>query len=699
MAAAHGIKVDLDRLLHGLPLKGGELDAIALQRSAARAGLACRLVAVPLARLDPRLFPVILLTKQNGACVLHRLTQEGGQVSYPALSDAVEEVPLDKLAADYRGRAIYLRPLVKLDAHSDEIHKKRLGHWFWSVIGDYKKLYRDIFLAAVLINLFALATPLFMRIVYNKVIPNGAMATFWVLASGLLVVFLFDLTVRLLQVVFIDRVAALVDTRVSARLMEQVLGMRMEARPKSTGAFATNLYSFEQLRAFITSASLVSLINLPFALLFLAVVTLISPLLAVPLAVGAVLILIHGWLLQGKLRRLTETSYRAGAQRNAMLVESLHGLETLKSLGAEGRVQGEWERLVAFLARIGTQIRFWTASLSNGALWMQNMSLLVLVAVGVHLIQLQAVTVGGLIAAYMLGSRALAPISQAAGLMVQYHHAHTALAALEQVMNLPQEIAGGEESLVQEGCALRGGLRLEGVSFQYPETERDVLHQLFLKAEPGERIAVLGRSGSGKTTLARLLMAHYRPTSGRIFFDGVDQGALPPPQLRRQIGYVAQEPILFRGSLHYNLTLGLGGVDPDAFQRAVEITGLDEWVSRHPHGYRLEVGEGGKNLSGGQRQAVALTRIVLQDPRMLVLDEPTGAMDQSSEARFLRRFREWVEGRTLVLITHRSALLDLVERVVVLEGGRIVADGPRLEVLDALRKGRIVQIPRGRSHA
>ena len=696
VAAVHGIDIDADRLLHGLPLRDGVLDAVALPRAAARAGLACRMVTTPLDRLDERLFPVILMLASGDACVLHRLTGEEAELSYPALSGTTVVVPVAQLVKDYAGRAVYLRPLVRLDALPSTMGAQRRGHWFWSVIRDYRSLYRDIFLAAVLINLFALATPLFMRLVYNRVLPNEALATFWVLAGGVAVIFLFDLAVRLLRVHFVDRVAALVDTRISARLMERVLQMRLEARPPSVGAFAANLQSFEFLRAFITSGTVVALVDLPFALLFLLVILWVSPLLAIPVLVGGVLILAEGWLLHGKLRKLTETSYRAGAQRNAVLVESLHGLDAIKALGAEGKVQSEWERLVAFLARLGARQRFWTAALVNGALWLQNMSLLMLVAVGIHLVVSQQIGVGGLIAAYMLGGRVLGPLSQVAGLMVQYHQAQTAMDALEQVMDLPHEERESSEANQRDPRSFRGELRFERVSFQYPGVEREVLKEIDFQMEPGERVAVLGRSGSGKSTLGRIAAAQYRPGGGRLFYDGVEQGQLPLFRLRRQIAHVAQQPLLFRGTLHENLTLGLDDVDPERFEEAVHITGIDRWVSRHPDGYRMQVGEGGNKLSGGQRQAVALTRAVLQDPVLLVLDEPTGAMDQAGEAGFIERFREWVKGRTLLLVTHRSSMLTLTDRVLVLDEGRLVADGPRSQVIERLRAG---QVPRGMGRA
>ncbi len=691
IASAHGRRVSLDALTAGLPLEGGRLPPSVVPRAAARAGLACRLVKAPLEKLDPHLFPVLILTRDGDAWVLHDIDSSTGQarVSRRPLLETPVDLPVETVREAYAGRAFYLRPLVRFDARTPEVRKLRHRHWFWGVIAENRRLYRDVLWAAFLVNLFALALPLFLRILYNRILPNQAVETFWVLASGLAVVFIFDLVVRLLRVRFVDLAAARADTRISAHIMERVLGMRLEHRPRSVGAFAANLQSFEFLRSFITSGTVIVLVDLPFALFFLGVIAWLGWPLVWPVLVGAVVILVYGFGLQERLRALTETAYRAGAQRNAILVESLEGLEDIKSLRAEPRVQSEWERLAAFLARNGVRLRWLTATLSNGALWIQNMAVLGLLAVGLHLITLGELTTGGLIAAYLLASRVLSPISQTAGLMAQYHHASTALEALDKVMATPVEREPGQD-FIDRG-ELQGDIRVEALGFSYPDEEQEVLSGVGFHLKPGERVAVLGRMGSGKSTLARLIHGDYQPTSGRILFDGADQAQFDPVVRRRGIGFVPQHPVLFHGSLRRNLTLGNPQADDETLLTAARITGLDEWVNRHPRGFHMEVGERGSFLSGGQRQSVAIARVLVHDPRILILDEPTSAMDQQTEAKLIRRLDAWLSGRTLILITHRQALLQLVDRILVLHGGRVLIDGPREAVLTALREGELPQ--------
>ncbi len=438
---------------------------------------------------------------------------------------------------------------------------------------------------------------------------------------------------------------------------------------------------------------MIALVDLPFALFFLAVIAWLGWPLVWPVLIGAAVILVYGFGLQERLRELTETAYRAGAQRNAILVESLEGLDEIKSLRAESHIQSEWERLAAFLARNGARLRWLTATLSNGALWIQNLAVLALLAVGLHLVTLGDLTTGGLIAAYMLASRVLAPISQTAGLMAQYHQADTALEALDKVMATPVERESGQD-FIDRG-ELQGEIRVESLGFTYPHQEREALSGVSFQLKPGERVAVLGRMGSGKSTLARLIHGDFQPTEGRILFDGADQAQFDPVVRRRGIGFVSQHPVLFHGSLRHNLTLGNPHADDETLLTAAHVAGLDEWVNRHPRGFHMEVGERGAFLSGGQRQAVAIARALVHDPKIMILDEPTSAMDQQSEARLIQRLGAWLQGRTLILITHRQALLQLVDRILVVDGGRLVIDGPRDAVLTALREGKLPQARTG----
>lgn len=691
IALAHEHDVSADALTAGLPLEEGRLTPGVFPRAAARAGLSARIVRSRLAQLNPALFPAVLLLEPGRACVLLALDLKArrARVIFPELGEAATEVDLDGLQASYSGQAIYVRPRFRFDARGPEVEHKRDRHWFWGVIRDNRRLYRDVIAGSVVINLFALAMPLFVLNIYDRVVPNHATESLWVLAIGVFVVLCFDLALRLMRGAFVDLAASRADVKLSSSLMSQVLGLKMASRPSSTGSFAAMLQSFESVRAFIGSATVVGLVDLPFVLLFAAIIALIGPPLVVPVLVGIVFVLLYALAAQGKLHELSETTWRASAQRNATLVESISQLETLKALRGESRAQGIWERASAFLSRTTAQLRLISSSVSSVALWAQHSVAVAVVITGVYLIIAGELTQGGLIAAYMLSSRAMAPISQAAALLAQYHQASTALRSLDGVMALPVE--RHEDRPYIDRPVVKGELRFDKVGFRYPDEQRDALREVSLNLEAGEKVGVLGRVGCGKTTLHKLLLGLYEPDAGAVRLDGVDVRQYDPVQLRRHFGYVPQDVTLFHGSLRENILAGAGsdGVDDESLLRVIHLSGLSGLVDGHPDGIDLDVGERGQRLSGGQRQQVAIARALVHDPRVLLLDEPTSAMDHSSEEALKARLKEVGAGKTMLIVTHRTSLLSLVDRIVVIDAGKVVADGPRDKVIEALRKGQI----------
>jgi ATP-binding cassette, subfamily C, bacterial LapB len=691
IAALHDQATTAETLTAGLPLEGGRLTPGVFARAAARAGMTARLVRSRLVQLNPALFPAVLLLEPGRACVLVAIDLEArrARVIFPELGDSVSEVSLDGLQASYSGQAIYVRPRFHFDARGPEVKQQRSRHWFWGVIRENRRLYRDVIAGSVMINLFAVAMPLFVLNVYDRVVPNHATETLWVLAVGIVIVLCFDLALRLMRNAFVDLAASRADVKLSSSIMARVLGLRMEAKPVSTGSFAATLQSYESVRGFIGSATVVSLVDLPFVLLFAAIIALIGPPLVIPVLVGILLVLLYALAAQGKLHELSETTWRVSAQRNATLVESVSQLETVKALRAESRIQGTWEKASAFLSRTAAQLRLVSSSVSSVALWAQHSVAVCVIIVGVYLIIDGSLTQGGLIAAYLLSSRAMAPVSQAAALLAQYHQSSTALQSLNGVMERPVERPEGKAFVSRP--AIRGEIRFDKVTLRYPEEEREALRDVSLKVEAGEKVALLGRVGCGKTTLQKLVLGLYQPTAGAVMIDGVDLRQFDPIQLRRQIGYVPQDVSLFFGSLRENIVAGGGseGVDDEALLRAITLSGLESLVNAHPQGVDLQVGERGQSLSGGQRQAVAIARALVNDPRVLLLDEPTSSMDHASEEAFKANLKQVARAKTLIVVTHRTSLLSLVDRIIVIDGGKVVADGPRDKVVEALRKGQI----------
>ena len=687
VARAHNLVTSRETLLAGLPLTDGQLTPALLSRAAQRAGLTTKLAARELTRLNNALFPAILLLDNQDTCLLLAIQDQRAQVVFPELGEASVWIALNELNTRYSGRAVYLRPQERIEARTAPIDKGADGHWFWGVIRRHRGLYRDVLLAAFLINLFAVAMPLFVMNVYDRVVPNHATDTLWMLAAGIVLVMCADAALRMMRGWFIDMAASRTDITLSATIMERVLGMKMTERPASIGSFASGLQAFESVRSFIGSATVVGFIDLPFVLLFTLVMGLISWPLVIPVLIGIALVLLYTAGVQHKMHQLSEQSMQASAQRNAVLVESLVGLETLKTLGAEGRMQSLWEKTTLLLSRTSVKMRMLSGSVTAGTLWIQQAVAVAIIILGVYLIIDAQLSQGALIAAYMLSSRVMAPVGQAAALLMQYHQAATALETLETVMQKPVERPPGTSWISRP--RLQGGIEFNEVSFRYPHDERDVLRNVSFKINPGEHVAILGRNGSGKTTLEKLVAGLYSPTQGAVLIDGIDARQLDPAELRRNMGYVSQDVNLFFGSLRDNIVMGAPQVDDARVLEAVRLSGLAEFVQTHPAGLAMPVGERGELLSGGQRQGVTIARAMLNDPSILLFDEPTGAMDHASEELFKRNIREYAPGKTLLVITHRTSLLELVDRIIVIDAGKIVADGSKDQVVEALRQGRI----------
>lgn len=686
----HGLGASRASLSAGLPLQDGRLSLAMAERAAARAGMSAKLQRVPLEKIDRATLPVILILHDDQACVLLGWAEDGrARLLLPETGQGAVNMKREMLQARYSGVALFARPHFRFDQRSPEVRATRSGHWFWGAFAEQRNVYRDVLWAALLINLFALAFPLFTMNVYDRVVPNHAQETLWALGVGILVVITTDLVLRLLRSHFVDEASARIDLTISASLMERVLGMKLEHRPQSVGSFASNLRGFEQVRDFIASSTVTALIDLPFATVFLLVMAWIAPLLVLPVVTAFGIIFIMGWILQHRLHELSQATHQASALRNATLVETLTGIETIKTQAAESTIQSRWERTNAFLVGMNVRMRSVSSGASYGTSWLMQFVSLSMVVIGVYLISERQLTMGALIACNMLSSRALAPAGQIVGLMMQYQGARTALESLNQLMAKPVEREDGQ-SLVHRR-ELRGEIEFRNVRFKYPDRDDSVLEGVSFRIAPGDRVALIGRVGSGKTTLQKLIMGLYQPTDGAVLLDGIDLRQLDPADVRRNIGYVSQDVMLFYGTLRDNIKLGLPYADDSAMVAAAETAGLADFVNRHPRGYDMQVGERGDLLSGGQRQSVGLARAVLHNAPLLLLDEPTSAMDFSTEAQVTQRITGFAHNKTVVLVTHRTSMLAMVNRVIVVDGGKVVADGPRDRIMEALQAGRIAR--------
>ena len=522
--------------------------------------------------------------------------------------------------------------------------------------------------------------------VYDRVVPNSAVETLWVLAIGIGIVFIFDFLMRTLRGYFIDSASKNIDASLSATIFEQVLGVKMETRPKSVGSMANTVHSFEAFREFITSASISVLVDLPFVLLFIFVIWAIGgslaliPLIAIPIVIGI------GFFIQAPLTSLVQTSHRFAAEKQATLIESLSAVETIKSLAAEGPMQRRWERAVCLAANLGTRLRFLSNLGINVSLFSQQLCSIIVVIFGVYKIGEGDLSMGGLIACTILTGRALAPMSQVASLIMRYHQSAIALTSVDNLMQMPTDRISGKTPLQRP--VINGDIEFKEVSFSYPGEEIQALQNVSFKIKSGEKIGIIGRMGSGKTTLEKLILGLYSPTSGSILVDDTELGQIDPADLRRNIGYVPQDVMLFYGTVKDNIVFSTPYVDDSAVLRAATLSNVHEFVNPHPHGFDMQIGERGDNLSGGQRQSISIARALLLAPPVLLFDEPTNSMDEKTEARLRHNLKEFIDDKTLILVTHRMSLLSLVDRVIILDRGKLIADGPKEEILAALRSGK-----------
>lgn len=672
----------------GLPMENGELNPQLLVRAANRAGLAALPVERDLESIPRNVLPAIIMLEGDRYAVL---TDINADAQYAMLmapqSHSLHQLKFAELAPHYTGHVFYLRPAQQFDSRTPKIYKNVGEHWFWGVLKASSGIYRDVLLASLLVNLFVLAQPLFVMNVYDRVVPNNAIETLWALAIGVGIVYCFDFGLKALRSHMVELAAKRTDVIVSARLFERVLNLKMNSRPVSVGAFANRLHEFDSVRNFITSTTILTLIDLPFLAIFLGFIAYLGGwLVMVPITVIPITVLL-AYQAQVRLRPAIENVMRGSAKKNATLVESMVGIETIKTSGAESRVQANWEQSVGYVSQWSLEARKLTNSAMHTVQFAQQLAMVAIVVWGVYLIAEQSLTMGGLIACVILNGRALAPLGQVASLLTNYDYAEGTLRSLDEIMSLPVE--RGEDQRFLHRRELQGDIAFKDVSFAYPGQPHPALEDVRLTINRGEKVGVIGRIGSGKSTLSRLILALQNPDRGSVSMDGFDIKQLDPAELRANIGYVSQDVTLFFGTIRDNLALGLSAVEDADIVEAAKQAGIDRFINSHPLGYEMPVGERGETLSGGQRQAVGLARVFLRNTPVLLLDEPTASMDQSSENHIKQVLKNLGNDKTLILITHKTSMLDVVDRLLVLDGGRIVADGPKQVVLDSLRQGEV----------
>ena len=684
VAKDYEISITQEGLLSGLPLPNGKLIPQFFSRAADRVSLTSNMVQQNLDQLNHFVFPAILILNNNTACVLYRFDTERqtATVYFPEMSDTVTEVPIAQLQEKYLGSVIYLQQRQFVADNKVKLEKTN-QHWFWSVIRQHRSMYKDILLAALFVNIFALCAPFFVMNVYDRVVPNHATDTLWVLAFGIMIIITADFILKLVRSYFVDLAATRADNKLSAYIMEKVLGRRMEQNNMSVGMMASNIQSYEAIRSFTSSMTVVSLIDLPFFVLFLAVICIISWVFVIPLVIAAIIILLYALSVHISLKKLSDAMSEASQQRQGLLIETLNNQETIKSFNAAGRMQTLWEKATRFTVQYSSKLRFIGGTVGNFAGWVQQTAGVVIILVGVYLIVDGKLTQGALIACYLLSTRALAPIAQIAGLLTQYYQASSALNMLNQTVDAEQE----RENL--KGWVshphLIGHIEFKNVSLCYPNESHSALNNISFSIRAGEKVAILGKVGSGKSSIEKILLSLYKPTEGSVFIDQTNISQIDPAELRSQIGYIPQDIQLLNGTVLSNIVLGNPHASRVALEQSLVVSGLSQILKAHADGLSLQVGEGGHKLSGGQRQAVAVARAIAQNAKILVFDEPTSAMDTPLENHVIHHLKHYMTAQhTLILVTHKPTLLTLVDRIIILEDGKIIADGDKESVMKAM---------------
>ena len=676
-----GVELQKTDLLERLTAdSGGDLSSDAISAALSRVGLVAKVSKMRAAK--PAMWPA--LAEMISGQVILVLAQEGDTLTIydTTCSDNKAEVPVAEFMPVFTGH------IIRADVAVEELSRRHAAkgkneHWFWGKIKSYRRIIFEVALGSFVANLLAVAVALFSLQVYDRVIPHQSIATLWVLALGAGLAMLLEAFLRIARARLMDGAGRRIELQIQELLMDKLLGMQSGQRGQTpSGTFAA-VREFSAIREFFTASTIGTLTDLPFIVLFLALVASIGGNVVWVLFIGGILMVLPSFFMQRKMMELTMATQGASTKSSGLLHEAIYDADTIKAQRGEDRFRRIWSELTALSSLATSEQRKLATTLTFWSQGVQQATYVSAVVVGTFMVFQGQFTVGTIIAVGILTSRTLGPLTQLAGTLARWANVKAALDALDKIAEAPQDTEEGRSYLRRE--TLQGAFELREVSYTYDEGSNATIDIPALSIKAGQHVAILGSNGSGKSTLLKVLSGLHRPTSGRILIDGVDMGQVMARDLRRGIGYLSQEVRLFAGTLRENLNLTLLERDDERLLAALDFSGLGPFVRNHPKGLDLEIRDGGEGLSIVQRQSIGWARLWLQDPKVCLLDEPTAALDQTLEKTLVSRLETWLEGRTAIIATHRVPILQLTDRTMILQNGRLTVDGPRDQVLAHLR--------------
>jgi ATP-binding cassette subfamily C protein LapB len=679
--------ISKDSLVSGVLSHGMKMNLESFLKSSSRVGLITKVVERKIDDISQLALPSLLLLKKERACVLLDIDfqEKKVKVFIPGLGGETV-LTFERLAEEYTGQLVLIKNDYRFKNH---VHTKvdidKPNQWFIGAMKRNKHIYTRVLYAAIVINLFVLAVPLFTMNVYDRVLPNNAIDTLWVLATGVFLVLGFDFLLKVIRSHYIGLANKRADIVMQNKIFDHLLNIKLDQKPASTGMFLSRLQSFESVREFFTTATIAALVDLPFVFIFIAVIFFIGGPIGWIAIATIVITFAFSFYMQRPIRDLIEKSAKEDQIKLTALNESVTGLEIIKSVRGQNRMKTQYENALNQTAYFNEKSQHLSQTVTYFTAFISQLSSIAIVIAGVYLASIGEITMGAIIAAMMLNGRVIQPVSQIVSMIIRYDRTMLSLNNIDEIMSMDVEKNQAKTYLSRSN--LDGDINFKDVTFSYNEQNYQALSNINLTIKKGERVAIIGKIGSGKTTLAKLIMNLYSPTKGSVLIDGSDVRQIDPVDLRKSVGYVPQEPFLFLGTIKDNLTIGQNFASDDEIIEASKLAGLDRFLGKHEAGFDLMVGERGDGLSGGERQSITLARAILAKPNFLLFDEPTNAMDTQTEQMFIKNMESVIEDRTLVIATHKMSILKLVDRVIVLHDGKIVADGPKDKVLTSLKGG------------